>query len=252
MKEDKMEKTEKYKLLGVLIRGFFEAFASGIIDSEVADAKEKFLPKTVKRVMLDHYEQISEAFHDTLFYPIAVMNFDYAEVERMVVEAHRQGTSMFELVQQVCADERLYEALKAEYIRNFSLLLTGRFASAATHLDSYTRCDGEPSFVPSDDAIRLTVRTVMTAYAKGLRYAGKGKTSLHQASVFRLLVGAMQVLLSDEVVTIDDADGNDLALLFMKVCHSNHNFDIMTSAMDDVYGMLCESEGITAGDDSAN
>ena len=68
MKEDKMEKTEKYKLLGVLIRGFFEAFASGIIDSEVQDAKEKFLPKTVKRVMLDHYEQISEAFHDTLFY----------------------------------------------------------------------------------------------------------------------------------------------------------------------------------------
>ena len=62
----------------------------------------------------------------------------------------------------------------------------------------------------------------------------------------------MQVLLSDEVVTIDDADGNDLALLFMKVCHSSHNFDIMTSAMDDVYGMLCESEGITAGDDSAN
>ena len=60
-----MEKTEKYKLLGVLIRGFFEAFASGIIDSEVQDAKEKFLPKTVKRVMLDHYEQISEAFHDT-------------------------------------------------------------------------------------------------------------------------------------------------------------------------------------------
>ena len=40
MKEDKMEKTEKYKLLGVLIRGFFEAFASGIIDSEVQDAKD--------------------------------------------------------------------------------------------------------------------------------------------------------------------------------------------------------------------
>ena len=53
-------------------------------------------------------------------------------------------------------------------------------------------------------------------------------------------------------MTIDDADGNDLALLFMKVCHSSHNFDTMTSAMDDVYGMLCESEGITAGDDSAN
>lgn len=252
LKEKRMEKIEKYKLLGVMIRGFFEAFASGIIDSEGTDAKEKFLPKTVKRVMLEHYEQISEAFHDTLFYPIAVMNFDYAEVERMVTEAHQQGTSMLELVQQVCADEQMYAALKAEYIRNFSLLLNGRFASAATHLDSYTRCEGEPSFVSTANAIRLTVRTVMTAYAKGLRYAGKGKTSLHQASIFRLLVGAMQVLLSDEVVTIDDADGSNLAQLFMKVCHTEQNFDAMTSAMDDVYGMLCDSEGITAGNDSAN
>lgn len=247
-----MEKTEKYKLLGVMIRGFFEAFASGIIDSEVADAKEKFIPKTVKRVMLEHYGHISEAFHDTLFYPIAVMNFGFDEVERMVVEAHRRGTSMLELVQQVCASDAFYEALKAEYIRNFSLLLTGRFASAATHLDSYTRCKGEPSYISTDEAIRLTVRTVMTAYAKGLRYAAKGKTSLHQASVFRLLVGAMQVLLSDEAVEIDDAAADGLAHLFLEVCHTQHNFDVMTAAMDDAYGMLCEREGITAGDDTAN
>ncbi len=248
----KKEKTEKYKLLGVMIRGFFEAFASGIIDSEGVEANEKFMPKTVKRVMLEHYGQISAAFHDTLFYPIAAMNFDYADVERIVVEAHRQGSSMLELVQQVCADELMYAALKAEYIRNFSLLLDGHFASAATHLDSYTRCEGEPSFVPTADAIRLTVRTIMTAYTKGLHYAGKGKTSLHQASIFRLLVEAMHVLLNDEAVTLDDAHGNDLAMLFMKVCHTTQNFDTMTSAMDDVYGMLCESDGITAGDDTAN
>ena len=112
----KMEKTEKYKLLGVIIRGFFEAFASGIIDSEVTDTKQKFVPQTVKRVMLEHYEQISEAFHDTLFYPIAVMNFDYAEVERMVTEAHGKGLSMIELVRQVCAGEEFYSALKLSLI----------------------------------------------------------------------------------------------------------------------------------------
>ena len=247
-----MENIDKYKLLGVMIRGFFAAFPSGIIDSTVTDAKEKFRPQTVKKAMLEHYEHISEAFHDTLFFPIAVMNFSYSDMERMVTEAKRDGLTMLELVQKVCADDALYEALKAEYRRNFSLLLTGRYASAASHLRDYTRCTGDSEPVPADKAIRLTVRTVMTAYAKGLRYAGKGKTSLHQASVFRLLLDAMSVLLGDAPVEFTDADGSDLGRLFMKACRSEHNFEVMTSEMDDVYGMLVESEGITANDDRAN
>lgn len=247
-----MENIDKYKLLGVMIRGFFEAFSSGIIDCSVSDAAEKFKPPTVKKTMLEHYEHISEAFHDTVFFPIAVMNFSYADVERMVVEAQKAGLTMFELVHKVCADEALYEALKAEYRRNFSLLLSGRYASAATHLRDYTRCAGTAEAVDSDKAIRLTVRTVMTAYAKGLRYAGKGKTSLHQASVFRLLLDAMTVLLGDAPVAFGDADGNDLGRMFLKACRSEHNFEVMTAEMDDVYGLLSEHEGVTAADDRAN
>ena len=92
-----MEKTEKYKLLGVLIRGFFEAFASGIIDSEVADAKEKFLPKTVKRVMLDHYEQISEAFltSSSCHPKFLVKEFSY-----FLMPCHQHGLGVNLLVQR--------------------------------------------------------------------------------------------------------------------------------------------------------
>lgn len=247
-----MENIDKYKLLGVMIRGFFEAFPSGIIDCSVTDAAEKFKPQKVKKVMLEHYEHISEAFHDTLFYPIAVMNFSFPEVERILVEATKNGLTMLELVQKVCGDDALYEALKAEYRRNFSLLLSGRYASAASHLRDYTRAGGESAPIPTDKAIRLTVRTVMIAYARGLRYAAKGKTSLHQASVFRLLLDAMTVLLGDDVVAFDDADAADLGSMFIKACRSKHNFDVMTAEMDEVYGMLAEREGITAADDCAN
>lgn len=247
-----MENIDKYKLLGVMIRGFFEAFSSGIIDSSVTDAAEKFKPQTVKKVMLEHYEHISVAFHDTLFFPIAVMNFEYDDVERMVVEGEKAGLTMIELLQKVCADDAFYEALKAEYCRNFSLLLSGRYASVASHLRDYTRGDGSSSPVPADMAIRLVVRTVMTAYAKGLHYAAKGKTSLHQASVFRLLIDAMTVLLGDAPVAFDDADGNDLGRMFLKVCRSEHNLEVMASEMDEVYGMLSEQEGVTAADDRAN
>ena len=93
----------------------------------------------------------------------------------------------------------------------------------------------------------------MLAYARGIRQAGTGKASLHQATVFRLLLEAMTVLLHDRQMSltgIDETDGLDA--IFVKACRSEHNFHVLTREMDRTYGELVESEGIISQDDKAN
>ena len=71
-------KVNKYKVLATLVRSFFDAFSSGIIDSTVGDKTDtpanRHTPKMVKQMMLDHYEHISPVFMDTMFFPLAAMS----------------------------------------------------------------------------------------------------------------------------------------------------------------------------------
>lgn len=242
-------KVEKHKLLAALVRSFFDAFSSGVIDNSEADAKERRQPKNVKQSMLDHYGHIAPVFFDTIFFPLAAMNFEYKDIERVVREAQQRGDDMMALVKTACASEQMYEAMVDEYKRNFSALLGGRCLSVADHLanckDAAAKtAASEEDAVDTDRAIELTVRVVMYAYARGLRHsAAKGKPALRQATLFRLLLDAMNVLLLDEAADFSDNDG-DLAAMFLKVCLNEHNFTVMTSEMDRTYDELVRKEGI--------
>ncbi len=247
-----MEKTDKYKLMATLVRGFFGGYASGVIDCHVSDSHEKFRPQTVKKVMLEHYGKIADIFHDTVFYPIAVMNFSYEDVEKIIRQADPKQTDMMALMKTVCATDELHEAMIAEYKRNFSLLLGGHYASVPEHFKTYTRNTGAPDQVDTEKAIRLTVRTVMTAYARGIRNGGTGKASLHQPTLFRLLLDAMTTLLCDGPLSRQDADRGGLGGLFLKACQTESNLNIMTDEMEHTYNSLVENEGIIAHDDRAN
>lgn len=238
-------KIDKYKLLAALVRSFFDAFSSGIVDnSEVQDA-ERRLPKNVKQSMLEHYEHIAPVFFDTMFFPLAAMNFEYEDIERVVRESQQRGDDMMSLVKTACASQQLYDAMVAEYKRNFTSLLGGRCAAVADHFNNYTRQSGETlKGVDSDRAIELVVRVVMYAYARGLRQSAKaGKQSLNQSTLFRLLLDAMNVLLLDEAADFSDCS-EDLAQMFNRVCLNEHNFTIMTSEMDRTYDELVRKEGI--------
>ena len=83
----------------------------------------------------------------------------------------------------------------------------------------------------------------MYAYARGLRRGTEGRKSVRQASLFRLLIDAMNVLLLDEAVQFEDDD--ELAAMFLKVCLNEHNFTVMTSEMDRTFDELVRKEGIT-------
>ena len=262
------EKIDKYKVQAALVRSFFDAFSHGVIESQVEDPKEKMTPQSVKKLMLEHYEHIAPAFFDTMFFPLAVMNYKYEDIAALAREAQQRGDDMMALVRTACGDEAYYNAMVEEYKRNFSMLLAGRYLSNADHLEGYVRKaeDETEASVDSDRAIELTVRVVMFAYVRGLRQTGedarfdksvhlgqvhplgedaRSDRSVHlrqvqpnQATLFRLMLDAMNILLLDEAVDFADAEAADLASLFLKVCQTQHNFTVMTDEMDRTYSEL--------------
>ena len=125
-------KTDKHKLQAALVRSFFDAFSSGVIDCGQGSVQERRQPQNVKRAMLDYYEQIAPAFFETVFFPLAVIHSGYEEMERMVRKAHQQRMDMRSMLLAACGSEAFYEALVAEYKRNFSNLLAGRYATTAS------------------------------------------------------------------------------------------------------------------------
>lgn len=234
------EKIDKYKVQAALVRSFFDAFSHGVIESQVEDPKEKTTPQSVKKLMLEHYEHIAPAFFDTMFFPLAAMNYKYEDIAALACEAQQRGDDMMALVRTACGDEAYYNAMVEEYKRNFSMLLAGRYLSNADHLEGYVRKAEEETeaSVDSDRAIELTVRVVMFAYVRGLRQTKKEGKQPNQATLFRLMLDAMNILLLDEAVDFADAEAADLASLFLKVCQTQHNFTVMTDEMDRTYSEL--------------
>lgn len=50
----------KDKVLATIVRTFFKYFVTGIIESQPGtDINERFEPKNIKKIMLQHYENIS-------------------------------------------------------------------------------------------------------------------------------------------------------------------------------------------------
>lgn len=233
------------------MRSFFDAFSHGVIESQVEDRKEKTTPQSVKKLMLEHYEHIAPAFFDIMFFPLAAMNYKYEDIAALAREAQQRGDDMMALVRTACGDEAYYNAMVEEYKRNFSMLLAGKYLSNADHLEGYVRKAKEETeaSVDSDRAIELTVRVVMFAYVRGLRQTGESARfdrsahlgqvhPLRGATLFRLMLDAMNILLLDEAVDFADAEAADLASLFLKVCQTQHNFTVMTDEMDRTYSEL--------------
>lgn len=233
------------------MRSFFDAFSHGVIESQVEDRNEKTTPQSVKKLMLEHYEHIAPAFFDIMFFPLAAMNYKYEEIAALAREAQQRGDDMMALVRTACGDEAYYNAMVEEYKRNFSMLLAGKYLSNADHLEGYVRKakDETEASVDSDRAIELTVRVVMFAYVRGLRQTGEGARfdrsvhlgqvhPLRGATLFRLMLDAMNILLLDEAVDFADAETADIASLFLKVCQTQHNFTVMTNEMDRTYSEL--------------
>lgn len=230
-----MKQTDKYKVLAVLVRGFFEGFTSGILDGQRVGRSEKNDPKTVKKAMLDHYESIAPEFHDLLFYPIATMNFDCETITARLEAARCTKPTPEQLLQMACSDDAMHRAVVAEYRRNLGSLLEGRLPTEQEHLDNYTRGGGQQAQTDTKKAIHRVVKTAVRAYTRGLKRSGNGQVVPDKVSVMLLLINTMNLLMNDSPIETFASQAQTLDEVMLKACGSERNIGVMMEAMRAAY-----------------
>lgn len=248
-----MDQVEKYRVLAVLVRGIFEGFTAGVVDCHEKQQDEKLRPQNIKRLMVERYEKIADVFHSLIFFPLAVLNFTNGEAEKIVREAERERWTMGQLIKAICATEEMYNAMVEEYKRNFTLLLDGKYLAVQDLWKNYTRQSGKAESVDNDISIRLVVRAVMTAYARGIRSGGTGKVTLHQPTLYRLLIESMMCLFETRLMPMATLNrGVSVMALLLRACKTQDNVDTLLHEMERTYQELVKDEGIIARDDTAN
>ena len=109
------KKINSYKAMSVLTRGFFEAFANGIIDCQILgnDFKKKHNPQNIKQAMLEHYEEISAHFLDIMFPALARLNYpdEKKMQEKLKKEFTDKQADMAQYLRFACKTDKLYEAM---------------------------------------------------------------------------------------------------------------------------------------------
>ena len=63
------KRINSYQAVAAFVRGFFEAYARGIIDATIEgnDFSKKNDPKQIKQMMLEHYGEVNQYFFDIMF-----------------------------------------------------------------------------------------------------------------------------------------------------------------------------------------
>ena len=143
------KRINSYQAVAAFVRGFFEAYARGIIDATIEgnDFSKKNDPKQIKQMMLEHYGEVNQYFFDIMFSTLVRLNYKTAEEanERMKknFDSMKQADPTFEptmldYLRIACKSNQLYKAMESEYKRNFTWLLQGKFTTLEEHVRDYT------------------------------------------------------------------------------------------------------------------
>ncbi len=138
-------------------------------------------------MMLEHYGEVNQYFFDIMFSTLVRLNYKSAEEanERMQknFESMKKTDPTFEptmldYLRIACKSNHLYKAMEAEYKRNFTWLLQGKFKHKIV---ARTRLYPGVLISLADEpmAIHLLVRIIVKAYAAGLKCGSKEGTQ-HQ------------------------------------------------------------------------
>ena len=143
------KRINSYQAVASFVRAFFEAYARGIMDAAIGgdDFKKKNDPKEIKQMMLEHYGEVNQYFFDIMFSTLVRLNYKSADEanDRMKknFESMKKADPSFEptmldYLRIACKSNPLYNAMEAEYKRNFTWLLQGKFTTIEEHLRDYT------------------------------------------------------------------------------------------------------------------
>lgn len=227
----------KNRVMAALVRAYFEAFSNGVMDGKGLSPEEKQKASCVKQTMLEYYESVAQVFHEVMLYPIASLNYSFEELEKVLSSTDGNTMQAQQLMAIICKTPELYEAMVEEYKRNFMKLLQGGKYTVAEHLKMYTKANIEEP-VDSDLAIRSAVAVVMRAYAGGLSLVKS--SAFRQATVLRVLMSAMSALFYGTIeIEATPKDATELHSVFMKVCGTAHNVDVMINEMNALMAEIC-------------
>mgnify|MGYP000399816321 CR=1 FL=1 len=154
-------------VIAAIVRAFFKYYVTGLLETQTdVDISERFEPKNVKRIMLDHYEKISHYFNTEAFYAISRINYEHAEIESLLKDFVTPETTEMDLVRFACRTEEMYKVMVEEYKRNFTNLLAGHIETLDEHVESYTR-NTRLGEIDIDKAEKIINRIATKAYELG-------------------------------------------------------------------------------------
>lgn len=244
------KRINSYQAVASFVRGFFEAYARGIMDAAVGgdDFQKKNDPKEVKQMMLEHYGEVNQYFFDIMFSTLVRLNYKSAEEanERMKknFESMKKTDPTFEptmldYLRIACKSNQLYKAMEAEYKRNFTWLLQGKFTSIEEHVRNYTH-GVLISLADEPMAIHLLVRIIVKAYAAGLKCGSKEATQqqLHMPTLHGMLLNNVNILLNEAPLK---GDSEDPVTLFKEACkNQEENINVLFNTLNDAMKELAE------------
>ncbi len=238
-----------------MTRGFFEGFVSGIIDCREQNPNNKSNPLLIKQITADYYDQIGNHFVNVMFPLLIAMNFESYEkaTEEMTKRHFSNSTNTKLLMRWACQSKSLYDHMIEEYKRQMYSLLSGKIQSVSDHIAARVIRSEELDEYDTNHAIRNVVRALMHGYSLGIKSAGTGKESLHQATVFRMMIDGMHSLLHEKSINVyENADEIGLDGIFRRVCIDSDNYETLINEMNQAYEDLALAEGIKSSDDTNN
>ena len=135
-----MEQVNKDRVIAVAVNTFFKYFVTGIIEADDSIPLDKrFEPAHIKRLMLQHYEQVSVAFNREAFFTFARMNYEDEKLEQEIRAFATASTDAMALMRFACKTQEFYDTMVSEYKRNFERLLCGTLETAEEQADNFTR-----------------------------------------------------------------------------------------------------------------
>lgn len=90
------KRINSYQAVAAFVRGFFEAYARGIIDATIEgnDFSKKNDPKQIKQMMLEHYGEVNQYFFDIMFSTLVRLNEETKRKAAAVINAIKAAAQM--------------------------------------------------------------------------------------------------------------------------------------------------------------
>jgi len=229
-----------------MVRGFFEGFFTGLIDSRRDKNNGKPMPQQMKQLVAEHYENINKYFFHVMFPLLIAINFD--SYEQAIGDMRRRkfsdATSQKLLLRYAAGSKPLFDHIVDEYKRQMYCLLDGHKQSIADHIAqrrlNVTQED-DAQTLGVESAIRAMVRATMHAYAIGIKAGGNGNAAFSQPSVLRMMAEGAATLLHDEPFDVwADMDTLGLDGIYRRASLNADNYETLINEMNQAYEDLAK------------